>query len=204
MANLTTTKTGRYDLALVSKLITGVFEFDLSGTTWDESIAGNKYLLVCSTNDGQAFDELCKLKVAANGILIPINLYESALGSQASPAITWLFNSLTNNIYKVLNVIDDNTIEVEYHENTGSAIQLAGVYTRGSASCAYSWYPPVGGGACQLFQYSNGINNATAAEFKNASSMPLNQYINLNDSIAIFVGNGSLVLQQDNSRDRRS
>lgn len=192
-------KSGVYDLSVMGNVVTGQVQFTLTGTAWDEKTNGNRYYLDCGGVDGLALDELCKLKITPSsppGIVIQENNYPN----QSAPLVGWILDTVNNVWYKVISVVNDNLIEVEWiYGTTPGSGSYIGVYTRGT-NVKKARVIPASGQTMKVIGYAYGQGVGIALTL--TSSNPTDVEMNLEASPYLFTGSGSVIMKEDFSGER--
>jgi len=140
MPDLNTTSTlGTF--RLTAPQTTAGYGAELSGVGWDEVVVGTTYCLRCNAGTGNAADEVIKGLTAVNWKgeqSAPWEQWDANITGGINtdypiePAFKWVFGQDTSVIYKVLYVIDNDTIAVEKHFASTPTL-LYGIGTRGYA-----------------------------------------------------------------------
>lgn len=208
----TTPYGGNYNVPSGSFYATGAWSQELSGTNWREATTGNRYYLECGGADGRAISEILWGKgrttyigdVAAGVIKnftdgFPSDRINSNPGRE--PDVKWIIDQNSLALYKVIAVVDDNLVEVEYVNGIGGISPVA-IGTRGLSIKQVD--VNVGAGDTMPYIKYNGPN-APTPQANGADNFSLPVSLD-DDGPIVFFGStaGQINVHLDSSSERRS
>lgn len=191
---------GVYDVAAAGGVVLGQYIFSLTGTGWAErSPAGTRFYLENPALDGNAVDEIQMGNAAGtmgNGVAFTPQGINTIVGT---PMIKWIWDTSANGFYKVLNVINDNTIEVEAVRGA-TGLQLAAIATRGYGVKSVAIVPPDGGN----IDYHGYTYDASPVASKTFTAVQIYTDIDANGPYYFTGSAGAVTVNADTSHTRLS